>query len=83
MDLHKFLILGPVGGIAGVLADRFVGGVRPGLAGAILVGVIGAFIGGWLLAQPGATIARGPIGSILVAFLGTLVLLLPLRTFRH
>jgi len=35
-----------VGGLAGLLADAFVKGIRLGLAGAIVVGMLGGPIGG-------------------------------------
>ncbi len=41
-----------VGGIAGVLADFVVGGVRLGPM-AVIVGILGAVIGSWLFRQFG------------------------------
>ena len=40
-----------VGAIAGWLAGQIVRGYGFGLIGNIVVGIVGAFIGGWLLTQ--------------------------------
>ncbi len=73
MDLLTWLI---VGLIAGVLAGLFVGGV--GLVGDIVVGVVGAFLGGWIFQKLGvhSTPFHGLAGVIFQAFIGALVLLL-------
>lgn len=71
MDLLTWLI---VGLIAGVLAALLVGGV--GLIGDIIVGVLGAFVGGWIFAKLGVhTPFHGLAGTIFVAFIGAIVLL--------
>ena len=71
MDLITWLI---VGLIAGVLAALLVGGV--GLIGDIIVGVLGAFVGGWIFRQLGvSTPFSGLAGTIFTAFIGAVVLL--------
>ena len=75
MDLVTWLI---VGLIAGVLAALLVGGV--GLIGNIIVGIVGAFVGGWIFAQLGvSTPFDGLAGTIFTAFIGAVVLLLVLH----
>lgn len=75
MDLLTWLIVGLV---AGVLAALLVGGV--GLIGDIIVGVLGAFVGGWIFAKLGVhTPFHGLGGTIFVAFIGALVLLFVLH----
>ncbi len=75
MDLVTWLI---VGLIAGVLAALLVGGV--GLIGNIVVGIVGAFVGGWIFAQLGvSTPFAGLAGTIFTAFIGAVVLLLILH----
>jgi uncharacterized membrane protein YeaQ/YmgE (transglycosylase-associated protein family) len=75
MDLLTWLI---VGLIAGVLAALVVGGV--GLIGNIVVGVVGAFVGGWIFARLGVTTPfEGLAGTIFTAFIGAVVLLLILH----
>jgi uncharacterized membrane protein YeaQ/YmgE (transglycosylase-associated protein family) len=71
MDLLTWLI---VGLIAGVLAALVVGGV--GLIGDIIVGIVGAFVGGWIFRQLGvSTPFSGLAGTIFTAFIGAVVLL--------
>lgn len=71
MDLLTWLIVGLV---AGVLAGLLVGGI--GLIGNIIVGIIGAFVGGWIFAQLGVnTPFSGLAGTIFTAFVGAVVLL--------
>jgi uncharacterized membrane protein YeaQ/YmgE (transglycosylase-associated protein family) len=71
MDLLTWLIVGLV---AGVLAALVVGGV--GLIGDIIVGIVGAFVGGWIFRQLGvSTPFSGLAGTIFTAFVGAVVLL--------
>lgn len=71
MDLITWLIVGLV---AGVLAAFLVGGV--GLIGDIIVGIVGAFVGGWIFRQLGvSTPFSGLAGTIFTAFIGAIVLL--------
>jgi uncharacterized membrane protein YeaQ/YmgE (transglycosylase-associated protein family) len=50
-----------------------------GLIGDLVVGLIGAFIGDWLLPQLGVHFGTGIVVLILNAFIGAVVLLLILR----
>lgn len=71
-----------VGGIAGWLAGFVVKSPSFGLVGDIIVGIVGAFIGGFLLSLllPGTFGISGfNLGSIVVAFIGSVVLLGVLR----
>ena len=71
MDLVTWLV---VGLIAGVLAALLVGGV--GIVGDIIVGIVGAFVGGWIFAQLGVSTPFGGLaGTIFTAFIGAVVLL--------
>jgi uncharacterized membrane protein YeaQ/YmgE (transglycosylase-associated protein family) len=79
MSVETFLLWLVVGAISGWLADAVVGGGF-GLIGDIIVGVVGAFIGGWLFRALGAGAPFGGIaGTIFVAFIGAVLLLLVLR----
>jgi uncharacterized membrane protein YeaQ/YmgE (transglycosylase-associated protein family) len=80
MDILTWLIVGLV---AGVLASMVVGGGF-GILGDIVVGIIGAFVGGWLFRQMGwHTPFGGLVGTIFVALIGAIVLLLILRLIRR
>jgi uncharacterized membrane protein YeaQ/YmgE (transglycosylase-associated protein family) len=67
-----------VGLIAGFLASRLVTGKGKGCLADIIIGVLGALIGGWLAGLLHVSISVGiPIvGKIIVAFAGAVILLL-------
>ncbi|MBV8757152.1 MAG: GlsB/YeaQ/YmgE family stress response membrane protein [Deltaproteobacteria bacterium] len=75
MDIVTWLVVGLV---AGVLAGLVVGGY--GLLADIVVGIVGAFIGGALFAHMGWHAPFvGLAGTIFVAFIGALILLVVLH----
>jgi uncharacterized membrane protein YeaQ/YmgE (transglycosylase-associated protein family) len=76
---QSLLIIIIVGVVAGWLAGRVMEGGGFGLIGDLLVGLIGAFIGDWLLPQLGIHLGAGIVALILNAFIGAVVLLLVLR----
>jgi uncharacterized membrane protein YeaQ/YmgE (transglycosylase-associated protein family) len=79
MDLLTWVI---VGLIAGVLAS-IVAGPGFGIVGDIVIGVCGAFVGGWIFRQLGVhTPFSGLAGTIFVAFIGAVVLLFLVRLLR-
>ena len=63
-----------VGLIAGFLASRVMRGGGYGIVGDIVVGIIGAFIGGWLADLLGLG-SYGLLGTIVVAFIGACILI--------
>jgi uncharacterized membrane protein YeaQ/YmgE (transglycosylase-associated protein family) len=72
-----------VGLVAGVLASLVVGGVGYGIIGDIVIGIVGAFIGGWLFTALGIASPMGGLaGTILVAFIGAIVLIFIIRLIR-
>lgn len=78
MDILTWIIVGLV---AGVLAGLVMGGV--GLIGDIIVGIVGAFVGGWLFRQLGVTTPfSGLAGTIFTAFIGAVVLLFLLHIIQ-
>jgi len=67
-----------VGGIAGWLASLVVRGTGLGLLGDIIVGIVGGFLGGLILTLllPGQYSFTGfNLGSLIVAFIGAVILL--------
>jgi uncharacterized membrane protein YeaQ/YmgE (transglycosylase-associated protein family) len=73
-----------VGGIAGWLASLVVRGGGMGVVGDIIVGIIGALIGGFVLSLllPGTFGFTGfNLGSLLVAFIGAVILLFIVKLF--
>ena len=80
MEILAWIIVGLV---AGLLASFVMGGIGYGIIGDIIVGIVGAFIGGWLFAAMGWTAPFGGLaGTIFVAFIGAVLLLLILRLLR-
>ncbi len=80
MEILTWLI---VGLIAGVLASLIVGGSGYGIIGDIVVGIVGAFVGGWLFRFAGWSAPWGGLaGTIFVAFIGAVVLLLIVHLIR-
>ncbi|WP_338870060.1 GlsB/YeaQ/YmgE family stress response membrane protein [Myxococcus stipitatus] len=82
MTLETILVWAVIGLIAGWLASAVVGGGY-GLVGDIVVGIVGAFLGGFIFRALGAGQPFGGLaGTIFVAFIGAVVLLLVLRAIR-
>jgi uncharacterized membrane protein YeaQ/YmgE (transglycosylase-associated protein family) len=76
---QSLLVIIVVGIVAGWLAGRVMAGGGFGLIGDLIVGLIGAFIGDWLLPQLNIHLGTGIIELIISAFIGAVVLLLILR----
>jgi uncharacterized membrane protein YeaQ/YmgE (transglycosylase-associated protein family) len=78
MDIVTWIIVGLV---AGVLASLVVGGY--GIVVDIIIGIAGAFIGGYIFRAAGWSAPWGGLaGTIFVAFIGAVVLLAVLRLFH-
>lgn len=73
------LVIIVVGIVAGWLAGRVMEGGGFGLVGDLIVGLIGAFIGDWLLPRLGIHLGVGIVALIMNAFIGAVILLLLLR----
>lgn len=80
MDILWFLI---VGLIAGWLAGVLVKGGGFGVVGDLAMGVLGAFLGGFLFRSFGVSAGGGLLGSIIVATIGAVVLVLLLRLIKR
>ncbi len=82
MTLETFLLWIAIGGVAGYLASLVAGGGF-GLVGDIVIGVVGAFIGGVVFRSLGwhAPFA-GIAGTITIAFVGAVLLLALVHVVR-
>ena len=79
-----FIIQLIVGGVAGWLASIVM--KRDGSQGILLnviVGIVGGFLGGWLLPMVGFSIGTGWVGYLITAFIGAVVLLLIVNFFSR
>jgi uncharacterized membrane protein YeaQ/YmgE (transglycosylase-associated protein family) len=73
------LIIVFVGLVAGWLAGQVMRGSGFGLIGDLIVGLLGALIGDWMLPQLHIHLGVGIVALISNAFIGAIVLLLILR----
>jgi len=80
----NFIIWLIVGAIAGWAAGMVVKGGGFGLIGDIIVGIIGAFIAGWLLPMVHFP-AIGPpfVNDVVDAFIGAVILLVVIKLVRR
>ena len=78
MSILWFLLIGLC---AGWLAGQIVKGSGFGLLGDLIVGMVGAMIGGFLFSEMGVY-HGGLVGSLLSATVGAILLLLILRWIR-
>jgi uncharacterized membrane protein YeaQ/YmgE (transglycosylase-associated protein family) len=67
-----------VGAIAGFLASKVLTGKGMGLIGDIVVGILGAFVGGWLAGLAHISVTNILV-QIVVAFVGAVILLIIFR----
>jgi uncharacterized membrane protein YeaQ/YmgE (transglycosylase-associated protein family) len=79
---ESLLVIIFVGLVAGWLAGQVVQGTGFGLIGDLIIGIVGAFVGDWLLPRTGIHLGVGIISAIINATIGAVVLLLILRLFR-
>jgi uncharacterized membrane protein YeaQ/YmgE (transglycosylase-associated protein family) len=83
MSGESLLIILVVGVVAGWLAGQILQGTGFGLVGDLILGVLGAFIGNWLLPLLNIRIGSGLVSAIANATIGAIVLLLVLGALRR
>jgi uncharacterized membrane protein YeaQ/YmgE (transglycosylase-associated protein family) len=85
MSTESLIILLVVGAIAGWIAGQIMRGRGFGLIGDIIIGIIGAFLAGWLLPRLGVHVSIGSpiVSEIISATIGALILLFLLRLIRR
>jgi uncharacterized membrane protein YeaQ/YmgE (transglycosylase-associated protein family) len=71
-----------IGALAGFMASKVLSGRGMGLLWDIVVGVLGAFLGGFLAGLVGVGVTNIVV-EILVAFVGALILLAIFRALTH
>ena len=79
---ESLLVILFVGLVAGWLAGQIVQGTGFGIIGDMAIGIVGAFIGDWMLPRLGIQVGFGIIGAIIDATIGAIVLLLVIRLVR-
>ena len=81
-NLESLLVFLFIGLIAGWLAGVFFKGSGFGVLGDIVVGVVGAEIGGWIFGKLGLS-SYGFGGAVLMAFVGAVTLLVGIKLIRN
>lgn len=79
MQVVWFLV---IGGVAGWLAGLVTKGRGFGVLGNVVVGVIGAILGGFLFRTVGLSAAPNSLGELVMAFVGAVVLVFLLGLVR-
>ncbi len=74
MGLMNLILMLLIGALAGWIAGQIMKGRGFGAAGNMVVGILGAVVGGFLLGQLGF-VAHGIIGTLITAVVGAVVLL--------
>lgn len=82
MELTNLVLFLLIGLVAGWLASRLLKGRGFGLVGDLIVGVAGAFIGGWLFSLVGLH-ASGLLGELITAVVGAAALLYVIRLIKR
>ncbi len=72
MELIGTLI---IGALAGWLGSKIYQGSGLGILGNIIVGIIGSFVGYWLLGLVGINLGEGWVGAILTGAIGAIAIL--------
>ena len=80
MDLLWFDLIGLV---AGWLAGQVMQGGGYGTVGDIVIGVLGAVVGGVVFRLAGLSAGGGLLGSLIVATIGAILLIVVLRALKR
>jgi uncharacterized membrane protein YeaQ/YmgE (transglycosylase-associated protein family) len=80
MDAIWFILIGLA---AGWLAEQIMGVGGQGVIGDLVVGVIGALLGGFMFQTVGIAVGGGLLGSLIVATIGAITLIAGLRVLRR
>lgn len=80
MDAIWFILIGLA---AGWLAGQIMGVGGQGVIGDLVVGVIGALLGGFIFQTVGIAVGGGLLGSLIVATVGAITLIAGLRAIKR
>jgi uncharacterized membrane protein YeaQ/YmgE (transglycosylase-associated protein family) len=72
----EIIVILLIGAAAGWLGSLIVKGSGMGLLGNIIIGILGSFVGYWLLGKLGVHLGSGWIGAILTGAVGAIVILI-------
>jgi uncharacterized membrane protein YeaQ/YmgE (transglycosylase-associated protein family) len=88
LDLLGLIVWLVIGAIAGLLASVIMKGKGLALTGNeladdIILGIIGAVVGGWVLGAFGVSIGGGILAAIINAVIGACIFILVVRLIRR
>ncbi len=76
MPIWTLIVWLVIGGVAGFLAQKIMGGKSPyGVLGDVILGIAGALVGGYGLSLMGISGSGGLIATFIVAVVGALLIL--------
>ena len=78
----NILIMLAIGAVAGWLAGVILKGGGYGLIGDIVVGIIGAFVGGYVFGKLNISIGSGIVNDIITSTVGAILLILVIRLVK-
>lgn len=81
MDIQSLLVFLVIGAVAGWLASVLMKGGGSGLLLDIVLGIVGALVGGFLFGLLGITVG-GPVGGFVTAVVGAMVLIFLVRLIK-
>jgi len=82
LDITSLILFLAIGALAGWIAGTLMRGGGFGLLGNMVVGVIGALVGGVLFSMLGISTNDGLVGPLITAVVGAVVLLYLVRLFK-
>ena len=72
-----------IGAAAGWIAGQIMKGGGFGLIVNMVLGILGAFVGGWLLGELGVSVGGGMVGQIITSVIGAVAVLFVAGLFRR
>lgn len=82
LQTQDLLVIAFVGIVAGWLAGLIMRGAGFGIIGDLIIGILGAFVGSWLLPQLHVHLGDGIVGGVLNATIGAVLLLFVIAILR-
>jgi uncharacterized membrane protein YeaQ/YmgE (transglycosylase-associated protein family) len=76
------LIMAVFGAIAGWIASKLINGTGLGLGKDILLGIVGAVVGGWLFQLAGVSLGGSIIGAFIPPIVGAVIVLLVVKAVK-
>ncbi len=83
MSSESLIVIIGVGIVAGFLAGQVMRGTGFGILGDLIIGIVGAFVGSWLLPQLHVHLGNGILSAIINATIGAILVLFFLGLLRR